>query len=218
MRVKSLRRDRVDSIIGHASNCNPTPPSPYTLVILLTRCQSFFASIRFRSSNSACFLSSGHESKAAASVVAPHRPISFPLSNSLVSPERSAHASERSSAFAIGNFALEYGAHVVRQTLEPQTHAATGIAVHHHRIHHYLHILPERYAHEQQRAFRNLRLRVHVEPAWADVFRAGDARHVLAVKENVHDESRAVVASALFLCFKAPVFIVSQGESPLRQN
>ena len=27
-RVKSRRRDKVDSIIGHASNCSPTPPSP----------------------------------------------------------------------------------------------------------------------------------------------------------------------------------------------
>src|SRR6185503_14301515 len=213
MRVKSLRRDKVDSIIGHASNCNPTPPSPYTLVIFLTRCQSFFASMRFRSSSSACFLSSGHESKAAASLVASHKPDSFPLSKSLVSPERSAHVNERSgsSTLAICNFTLEYGAHVVWQTLEPQAHATTRIAVNHLRIHDHLHIRPERYAHEQQRAFRNVRLRVHVEPAGTDVFRAGDAGNIFAVKENVDDEPRAVVASALFLCFKAQVFVVSHG-------
>src|SRR5215217_2649510 len=139
MRVKSLRRDKVDSIIGHASNCNPTPPSPYTLVILLTRCQSCFASIRFRSSSSACFLSSVHESKAAASLSAPHKPASFPVSNSFVSPERSAHVSEGSgrTALAIGKFAFEHGPNVVRQPLEPQAHTTTGIAVNHHCICHH---------------------------------------------------------------------------------
>src|SRR6185503_10209594 len=213
MRVKSLRRASVDSIIGHASNCNPTPPSPYTLVILLTRCQSFLKAIRFKRSSNACCLSSGHESNAAASLVAPHNPTSFPFSSSLVSLERSAHVKEigAGSALAIGNFTLEYGSDVVRQRLEPQSHTTTRIAVNDLRIAHHLHVLPKRYAHQQQRAFRDLCLSVHVEPAGADVLRAGDARNVFPVKKHVNDEARAVVASALFLCFKASVFVVRHG-------
>src|SRR5690349_12601400 len=183
MRVKSLRRDRVDSIIGHASNCNPTPPSPYTLVILLTRCQSCFACIRFKSSNSACCLSSVHESKAAASLPAPHNPMSFPVSRSFV-PFGSSAQTSGASALAIGNFALEYGADFVRQFLKPQANTTTRIAVNHYRIAYRLHVLPERYAHEQQRTLRDVSLSVHIEPAGADVLRAGDTGYVFAVERS----------------------------------
>src|ERR1041385_4136859 len=142
------------------------------------------------------FLSSGHESKAAASVAAPHKPASLPCNSSLVSAGSSAQVRDGSSS-AIRNFSFQDGADFIRKSLKAQTNAAAGITVDDHGITNYLGIAAERYANEQQSAFGNLCLRVHVETARTDVLGARDARHVFAVKENIHDQPRAIVITSL---------------------
>jgi hypothetical protein len=89
------------------------------------------------------------------------------------------------------------GADFVRESLKSQTNTAAGVTVNHYRIANHLGVPAERYADEQQSALGDLSLRIHVKTAGADILRARDTCNVFAVKENIDDQSRAVVIASL---------------------
>src|SRR6185503_6242221 len=115
----------------------------------LTRCQSPFASIRINTSNSARFLSSAHESNAAASVGASHKPASLPVKSSLVALGRPAQVNKAGAASTIRNFLFQQGLCLIRKTLELQSHAPSRITVDHLRVANHLRFGSERYADEE---------------------------------------------------------------------
>jgi hypothetical protein len=99
----------------------------------------------------------------------------------------------------MGEFSFEHCARFVSQISEAHTQTAPGLAVYHFCPANDFRVAAERNADQQHRAFGNNSLRVHVQSARADVFRAGHAGDFLAVEMHVDDQALAIVSSSLIL-------------------